>query len=696
MVECPNCHTRLEGAAAFCGGCGARLPEGPLPVTPADPLIGLVVDGRYRIIDLIGRGGMGSVYRVEHTQMGKVMAIKLLHGELSHNQEVARRFRLEAEAVSRLSHLNTVSVFDFGSHEGMMYLVMEYIDGKDLSDVLRETGPLAAVRVCHVLVQVCSALVEAHSKGVIHRDIKPENILVSQQFDYPDFVKVLDFGLAKLKDLRDKTKITRDGNLVGTPYYMAPEHIRGEAVDPRADIYSLGAVMYKLLTGETPFSSNTPMGVLTKHLTEEVNPPSRRFPKLGIPAEADAIVLRAMSKQRDGRYDSAEELRRALADMAVRLDPSSSDQRFSSAGEAWIPVIAAPADPNQTPVVTSFPLPDDARPSRPGTGPQALSRSRISTTTVGSREMAVGTRTDFLTFEKRLRRRRILAGVISGVLALAAAGTLTFWVLFSRGADQGSPTVESEPNDTPERAGILAAGVQLVGTVAGGGEQGDVDWFRLVSPFPRATGGAAPSAWGLSVEITGVPGLDVALQLVDPTRTEPLSVANRGGQGEGEAIPPLRVAADSVYLMVQEVRRPGVPPGSFPQAAYGLTYRVWDPTYIESEPNDTRATASPATRGTPISGILSSEKDADWYCLPASEAVSSVRAGPVADRALGLMAVVGPEGQELYFGDNPTGEGAVAAIPAGPGPICVGVRTAHIVQTVQGAIAEAPYQITFQ
>jgi len=696
MVECPNCHTRHEGTAAFCGGCGGRLPDGPLPVTPADPLIGLVVDGRYRIIDLIGRGGMGSVYRVEHTKMSKVMAIKLLHGELSHNQEVARRFRLEAEAVSRLSHLNTVSVFDFGSHEGMMYLVMEYIDGKDLSEVLRDSGPLPAARVCHVLVQVCSALIEAHSKGIIHRDLKPENILVSQQFDFPDFVKVLDFGLAKLLDFRDKTRITRNGNLVGTPYYMAPEHIRGEGVDPRSDIYSLGAVMYKLLTGETPFSSNTPMGVLTKHLTEEVNPPSRRFPKLEIPAEADRIVLKAMAKQRDERFDSAEELRRALADLAVRLDPASQDQRFSSAGDITAPAVAAPIDPNRTPVVTTFPLPDEARPSQPGTGTQAVTRSRISTITVGSREMIVGTRSDFLTFEQRLRRRRILAGVLAGAVVLALAGAAVFWALFVHRADQGSPTVEREPNDSPAEAGSLAVGLQLLGAIAGGGEQGDVDWYRLPSPFPRATGGARPTPWGVSVEVSGVPGLDLALQLVDPSRAEPLSVANRGGQGEGEAVPPLRVETDAVYLMLQEVRRPGVPPGSFPLLAYGLTYRAWDPAYIESEPNDTRAAASPARRGIPISGILSSDQDADWYCLPASETVTSVTVGPVTGRALRLAAVIGPTGEQLVFPAGTAGAGAVATLPVGPGPVCVELRTEPAKDAAPDTASEAPYQITFQ
>jgi eukaryotic-like serine/threonine-protein kinase len=168
-VECPNCHATYDEPVAFCGTCGTRLATEGAPARAADPLIGVVIDDRYRLVDLIGRGGMGAVYRVEHVKMGKVMAMKLLHGELGQDQEVAKRFRLEAEAVSRLTHLNTVSVFDFGSHQGMMYLVMEYIEGRDLAEVLRLEGPMPAARVAHVLVQTCSALIEAHDKGIVHQ-----------------------------------------------------------------------------------------------------------------------------------------------------------------------------------------------------------------------------------------------------------------------------------------------------------------------------------------------------------------------------------------------------------------------------------------------------------------------------------------------------------------------------------------------
>ncbi len=155
MTKCPHCNDTVEMEAAFCGSCGYRLlTEDGVSAVPADPLIGLVIDERYRIVDLIGRGGMGAVYRVEHLKMGKIMAMKLLHGELSHDMDVARRFEREAHAVSQLSHVNNVSVFDFGSHHGMMYLVMEYIDGRDLSEVLRTEGVLPLGRVLNIMVQI--------------------------------------------------------------------------------------------------------------------------------------------------------------------------------------------------------------------------------------------------------------------------------------------------------------------------------------------------------------------------------------------------------------------------------------------------------------------------------------------------------------------------------------------------------------
>jgi serine/threonine-protein kinase len=684
LTECPNCHASYDGAVAFCGTCGTRITEGGM-APAADPLIGMVVDARYRIIDLIGRGGMGAVYRVEHVKMGKVMAMKLLHGELSQNQEVARRFRREAEAVSRLSHINTVSVFDFGTHQGMMYLVMEYIEGRDLAEVLRVQGPLPAIRVAPILVQVCSALIEAHSKGVIHRDLKPENIIISQQHDQRDFVKVLDFGLAKLREHRERTKITQDGSLVGTPYYMAPEHIRGETVDARSDVYSLGSVMYKLLSGETPFSASTPMGIITKHLTEPVEPPALRFPDLEIPKACNGIVLKAMAKKPEERYASAYDLRAALADLAVELDPSAEVQRFTSSGD----IRGSVPDPHEalTPA-TSFPMP---RLENLGETPvEAPPQMGPNTITIGAREVGIGTKSEFIKFERGMKVKRVVKFAVLAVAVLAALATGAFF-LFFYGRDDSRPTAETEPNDVPGQADPLTPGVQLAGVIAGGADKGDIDWYRIKAP--------APGVWALGVQVSGVPGLDMALQLVDPAVAEPLAKGDRGGQDQSEFIAPTALDRPEAYLMVQEVRMPGVPAGSFTQASYGVMVTYYNPTYVEREPNDAMAAATAAQVGVPVSGVVTELNDEDWYCLPAGVVVSGVSVTRLQRAVLSMALKLGP-GYPVREVDNlqPLGNGSsYAAIPAGPGPVCAAVGASMKIDS-GGTVKplDAPYQITFQ
>ena len=218
---------------------------------------------------------MGAVYKVEHLAMGKLAAMKVLHPSLTQDREVAQRFRREAEAVSKLSSPNTVQVFDFGESSGSLYLVMELVKGEDLGAILRRDGPMPFARLAPMMMQVCDALSEAHEAGIVHRDLKPENLLVSRARDGRDVVKVLDFGLAKLRDSEELNQVTARGSLIGTPFYMSPEQIRAEELDGRCDIYSLGALMYRMLTGAHPFTAPTPVAVLTQHLTDELVPPSR-------------------------------------------------------------------------------------------------------------------------------------------------------------------------------------------------------------------------------------------------------------------------------------------------------------------------------------------------------------------------------------------------------------------------------------
>ncbi len=692
MSKCPYCHDTVEMEAAFCGACGNRLStEDGASAVPADPLIGLVIDERYRIIDLIGRGGMGAVYRVEHLKMGKIMAMKLLHGELSQDMDVARRFEREAHAVSRLSHVNNVSVFDFGSHQGMMYLVMEYIDGLDLSEVLRTEGVLPLGRVLNIMVQVCSGLIDAHNKGIIHRDLKPENIIVYQSQDQPEFVKVVDFGLAKLRSGKVGTNITQQGSLVGTPYYMAPEHIREEGVDARTDVYALGAVMHKLLSGETPFTASTPMGIITKHLTEDVAPPSIKFPDLEIPPLADDIILKAMAKAPGDRYSSALEMRRALADLAAQIDPGSVASRFTAAREGSVWQMgdqgARDHDPSrwnmgETPVMTQLPVTAGEKPLMP-TGPV---KAHPSTVQIGAVEMPVGTKSDVIKFEKSIRRKRVWTVILLSLLGLGilAGGAYLFLVY---GRDNSIPTAETEPNDTIATADTLIPGIQLSGYIVADGSNADVDWYRLNGP-PKG-------AWALEVQISGVPSADIALQIIEPDGSDPLAEANREGAGGLEEIHPIVIDKPTVFLAVQEVRRPGVPPGTFNTQPYGLLYRMYDSSTVEREPNDTMSTATAARIGTPIQGRLDSDVDADWYCLPAGQQTSMVQVSGTIGVDIVLGLVTGENAREVVINNAVTGQGEVISLTPGPGPVCVAVR--RIPPTGDGDSSSGyPYQILFQ
>ena len=272
VPACPQCASEYELPAKFCGQCGSSLPI-LSPRDEADPWLGRIVDRRYRVLSRIGAGGMGLVYRVEHIQLGKVAAMKVLHADTARDSEAVRRFRTEAQAVSRLSHPNIVQTFDFGQSEGALYLVMEYVRGEDLATVVKREGPLPFEQAAPLFVQICSALTEAHDSGVIHRDLKPENIVVVQRRGERAHAKVLDFGLAKLRERSDGAEITSGGQVIGTPYYMSPEQVRSEPLDVRTDIYSLGATLYRVLTGTPPFQASTPVGVLTMHITDPLEPP---------------------------------------------------------------------------------------------------------------------------------------------------------------------------------------------------------------------------------------------------------------------------------------------------------------------------------------------------------------------------------------------------------------------------------------
>ncbi|HVZ36674.1 MAG TPA: serine/threonine-protein kinase [Polyangiaceae bacterium] len=294
-----------------------------------------ILGGEFRILDKIGTGGMGSVYRAAQPAMARTVAIKILHPQLALRKDLISRFRREARAMSQLTHPNTVKVFMYGQLEGdnSLYIVMEHLEGQNLSRIVKREGPLTVPRAIGILIQVCGALQEAHEKGIVHRDLKPENIFLCRQSSYGgsginDFPKVLDFGLAKITETEMRPgsiQLTQEGMVFGTPEFMSPEQAQGKILDHRSDIYSLAVILYEALTAKLPFRAQTPMDYLQKHVLEQPISLDARVPNLVFPPGLARVIERALAKQRDLRYASANQFAEALrpyAEMYAQRLPS--------------------------------------------------------------------------------------------------------------------------------------------------------------------------------------------------------------------------------------------------------------------------------------------------------------------------------------------------------------------------------------
>jgi len=308
---CPSCNAEAGESSRFCPSCGASIVRGP----PQEDYSGKLVAGKFRVEKLIGEGGMGKVFRATQLSLDKTVVLKVLRPTLLSDPRTVARFQREAKAASRLNHPNSISVIDFGQDaDGSMYIAMEYVNGQDLHQVLSNEGPLHETRIVRIVSQMLSALSAAHAAGIIHRDLKPENIMVEQRRGESDFVKVLDFGIAKIQDFdqSEGAALTRAGFVCGTPEYMSPEQARGMALDARSDLYAVGVICYQCATNQLPFEAESAVALATMHLTTPPVPPREKRPDAPISDAMEALILRALAKDPNDRPQSAEVFRREL------------------------------------------------------------------------------------------------------------------------------------------------------------------------------------------------------------------------------------------------------------------------------------------------------------------------------------------------------------------------------------------------
>jgi serine/threonine protein kinase len=352
MKTCPSCQATYPDDSKICAKDGFVLQSS----TELSP--GTVLRGKYQIISKIGAGAMGDVYKARNAQSGETWAVKVVSPDLGADAEFLARFRSEAMLMNRLDHPNVVRVHDFGEAEdGSSFMVMDYVEGESLEEILRKQGPLDPARVARIGMQVCGALGAAHELGVIHRDVKPGNILMARAADGSEAAKVLDFGIAKVKETSGlkPAAMTAVGFVVGTPTYMSPEQVMGlreDKLDGRSDLYSLGIVLYELLTGRTPFVSKNAMALLTAHM--QTKPPDPRSLRADLPARLVEVVLKALEKDPGHRFLNALEMSRTLGEF-LKLPAAVVEKPAADARPAMKPAIpAAPEAPtNEAPAKSS-------------------------------------------------------------------------------------------------------------------------------------------------------------------------------------------------------------------------------------------------------------------------------------------------------------------------------------------------------
>ena len=430
--RCLTCQQRFTSEAAFCPFDGERLVEAEGIEPGKDPLIGTLVDNRYEILESLGEGGMGAVYRVRHKVLSRMFAMKILRREMAREKELCARFIQEARAAATIAHANVVQINDYGNlPDGTPYFVMELLEGNPLSKVIK-LGALPAGRAVRIVQQIASGLGAAHRAGVVHRDLKPDNVFVCELEDGKDSVKILDFGVAKVAG---SASMTKTGMVFGSPHYMSPEQASGQPVDHRADIYAMGVIMYELFTGRVPFEADTFMGVLTKHMFMA---PESFEVRVGDAARElgalEDITLRCLEKKPENRFPTMEALVEAIDEVVELCSDDRIDVRPSSVGS------------ERRSALSSFRLADEMEPPLPGEVSAARARR-------GARD--------------RGTRLALVAMIVAGCMFVVAVAL----VAWSRGRGGAAAIPETAPGVTTVGAGASptassAAGIAVPPTVS--------------------------------------------------------------------------------------------------------------------------------------------------------------------------------------------------------------------------------------
>ncbi|MBI3654023.1 MAG: protein kinase [Acidobacteria bacterium] len=460
-MNCPRCNQTIPNEAKFCNQCGlsisaamqaatliatsppanatgdAHLQQTQTAAVPAaaHPRTGSIIEAKYELMELLGEGGMGSVYRARRLRIGDHVAIKILHQKFVTEDSAIERFRREAQAAAVLHHPNVVNIYDFGEEptQGIpAFIVMELVAGEPLRNILDREKRLTCQRAVALMQTACAGVGAAHRRNIVHRDIKPDNFMVlpSEAEGEPETIKVVDFGIAKLRDLSSNNHLTQTGIVMGTPYYMSPEQCRGESLDARSDVYSLAATLYEMIAGNPPFTAPTATGVVAKHLTEQ---PPMLAPQLNVPAALEATIRRALTKDRNARPPDAvafaKELQSALANAATvpMMSTATAPNQPLTQPEGW------GGSTNQAPL---YPPPTQAGAPYPTHGQHYPQTQQT------------------MLAQKRPFKGMLFINIIAGTVIVAALGGGLWWAMQANRSTDSASSATNYPAPTTSTGNI--------------------------------------------------------------------------------------------------------------------------------------------------------------------------------------------------------------------------------------------------